>query len=157
MKRTIVTLVLCGIVLAGITSNSEAAPNWWKYLPRPIIMPPPDSVSNNGELIMAAPNWWKYLPRPIIIPSDSFVCSESIRLTALPVSQDPPPPPWIRRTLTAHQNEFIIVKKPTTGTSNPGPIDRRTTTRFASEQQIAVIPQSQDPPPFPWIRKTLTA
>lgn len=157
MKRTIVTLILCGIIFAGIASNSEAAPNWWKYLPRPIIMPPPDSVSNNGELIMAAPNWWKYLPRPIIMPCDSLGYSTPILIATIPVSQDPPPFPWIRRTLTSHQDDIIIVKKPNTGTPNPGPIDRRTTTRIAPEPQIAAIPQSQDPPPFPWIRRTLTS
>ena len=100
MKKAAMFTALCGIIFAGITSTCNAAPNWGRFLPRPIVIPV-DSSSLNSDIIIAAIDFRKYLPRPIVMPADSAGSSSPIELAAAPVAKNPPPPPWLRRTLTA--------------------------------------------------------
>ncbi|MDQ7799522.1 MAG: hypothetical protein RDU76_11380 [Candidatus Edwardsbacteria bacterium] len=126
MKKVTIFAALCGVIFAGITTTCYARPNWGRFLPRPIVIP---ADSLGSDIIIAAIDFRKYLPRPIINPGDSTGFSSPIELVAAPIAKDPPPHPWLRRTLTAHQNEIII----------------------------SAVPVAKDPPPHPWHRRTLTA
>jgi len=120
MKKVAILTALCGLIFAGISATCNACPNWGRFLPRPIVIPA-DSSSISNDIIIAGIDFRKYFPRPIVIPADSFSYSAPIELAVAPVAKDPPPYPWVRKTL------------------------------------ISALPVAKDPPPFPWVRKTLTA
>ncbi|HBZ85802.1 MAG: hypothetical protein A2509_12140 [Candidatus Edwardsbacteria bacterium RIFOXYD12_FULL_50_11] len=139
MKKVTIFAALCGIIFAGITTTCYARPNWERFLPRPIVIPV-DSSSLSSDITIAAIDFRKYLPRPIVIPVDSAGFSSPIELTS------------------SYQGEIIIAKRNTVlPPSAPGPIDPKTTTRYQNEPVISAAPVAKDPPPHPWIRKTLTA
>ena len=110
MKKAAILTALCGLIFAGITTTCYAAPNWGRFLPRPIVMPV-DSTSAGSDIIIAAIDFRKYLPRPIVIPTDSAEFSTPIDLAA------------------SYQDGVIICKKAITGPSvPPTPVDRKTMT-----------------------------
>jgi hypothetical protein len=138
MKKVTIFAALCGIIFAGIATTCNAAPNWGRFLPRPIVIPVDSSSSSN--VIIAAIDLRKYLPRPIVNPTDSIGFSAPIELTS------------------SNQNGINICKKTITGPSvPPTPIDRKKLTNHQNEIIISAAPVAKDPPPHPWIRKTLTA
>lgn len=137
MKKAAIFTALCGIIFAGITSTCYARPNWERFLPRPIVIP---ADSLGSDVIIAAIDFRKYLPRPIVIPTDSTGFSAPIELTS------------------SYQGEITICKKTITGPSlPPTPIDRKKLTNHQEEIVISAARIAKDPPPFPWLRKTLTA
>ena len=110
MKKAAILTALCGIIFAGITSTCYAAPDWGRFLPRPIVIPV-DSYSASNDITIAAIDFRKFLPRPIVIPVDSVEFSTPIKLTS------------------SYQGGIIICKKAITGPSvPPKPFDRRTLT-----------------------------
>jgi len=139
MKKVAILTTLCGIIFAGITTTCYAAPNWGRFLPRPIVIPV-DSSSAGSDITIAAIDFRKYLPRPIVNPTDSTEFSAPIELASSYQDETiiakgntvrPPtaPGPIDPKTTTRHQDEIIICKKHITGPSvPPTPIDRRTLT-----------------------------
>jgi hypothetical protein len=99
MKQVAILSVLCALILLGTVSIGHAAPNWWRFLPKPIILPV-DSVSIGSSINIAAIDFKKYLPRPIVLPADSSGYSQQIELAALPAPKNPPFP-WLKKTVTA--------------------------------------------------------
>ncbi|MBU1356099.1 MAG: hypothetical protein KJ620_05985 [Candidatus Edwardsbacteria bacterium] len=139
MKKAAVLTALGGLIFAGITTTCYAAPNWARFLPRPIVIPV-DSSSVSNDITIAAIDFRKFLPRPIVIPVDSVEFSGPIELASSyqggiiickksKTGPSIPPTPIDRRTLTSYQDEIIICKKAITGPSiPPTPIDRKTLT-----------------------------
>jgi hypothetical protein len=88
MKNLILFLIVCGLIFAAcpiafnLESNTAyASIDWRKYLPKPIIIPPTDTLitptlPEKLETLkepaalknIASIDWRKYLPKPIIIP-----------------------------------------------------------------------------------------
>ena len=73
MKNLTLLLIACGLIFAASpvafnleNNNVYASIDMRRYLPRPIIIPAPDTVLAKTDL--AAIDMRKYLPRPIVIP-----------------------------------------------------------------------------------------
>lgn len=110
MKKAAILTALCGLIFAGITSTCNAAPNWGRFLPRPIVIPV-DSASVSSDIIIAGIDLRRYLPRPIVIPVDSAGFTVPIELAS------------------TYQDEIIICKKQIVGPYvPPTPFDRKTLT-----------------------------
>jgi len=110
MKKAAILTALCGIIFAGITTTCYAAPNWGRFLPRPIVMPV-DSTSLSSDITVVAIDFRKYLPRPIIAPTDSTGFSSPIELAAATNTPSTSlTAPWIRiiKTRAANQNDVTI-------------------------------------------------
>lgn len=81
MKKMVAISVLCGLIFAGLASTCNAAPNWSRFKPKPIIVPP-DTCSLNNNITIAGIDLRRFLPKPIVIPTDSAAVITDIKLSA---------------------------------------------------------------------------